>query len=254
MTISNELANRPDVTDSRTAGHGFKLERASGESAANKNVSAQLLLGVAPRPRSDLLFRISKRAFDLGTASVALVLLAPFFLVVLLAIRLSGPGPLMFRQQRYGLNGKLFTIYKFRTMRMDDSDSSGIQQTTKDDPRVTAVGRFLRKTSFDELPQLINILKGEMSVVGPRPHVPGMLAAGVPYEEFDPRYMARHVVKPGLTGLAQVNGYRGETRTEEAARMRLIFDLEYIRSQSMWLDVSITAKTFWKEFFSGSGY
>lgn len=139
-------------------------------------------------------------------------------------------------------------------MRSDLCDRSGVAQTVKNDPRVTPIGRFLRKTSFDELPQILNILKGEMSVVGPRPHVPGMLAADVTYEEFDPRYQSRHVVRPGLTGLAQVSGFRGETTTAHHATMRLEYDLAYIAKQSLWLDIKITFRTFWNELVSGSGY
>jgi lipopolysaccharide/colanic/teichoic acid biosynthesis glycosyltransferase len=174
--------------------------------------------------------------------------------LVAIAIKLSSPGPVFFRQDRYGLNNELFRIFKFRTMRHDKCDASGVAQTTKDDPRVTPIGRLLRKTSFDELPQIFNILKGEMSVVGPRPHVPGMLANGMLYEEFDGRYLARHVVKPGLTGLAQVNGFRGETSTPYAAKKRLDYDLAYVRRQSLALDIKVTLQTFWREFFRGSGY
>ncbi len=207
-----------------------------------------------PRARHDRAYLIAKRIFDIAVSLTALVLLAPAFLLIAIAIKRSSPGPVFFCQDRYGLNGELFCVYKFRTMRPDDGDQSGVQQTVKDDPRVTRIGKLLRKTSFDELPQLLNILKGEMSVVGPRPHVPGMLAAGKLYEDFDSRYMGRHVVKPGLTGLAQVNGFRGETMTAQAARGRLDHDLDYIRRQSLPLDIAITARTFWTEFVSGSGY
>ncbi|AHM03558.1 Undecaprenyl-phosphate galactosephosphotransferase [Roseibacterium elongatum DSM 19469] len=211
-------------------------------------------LGAVHLPRNDVTYRYLSRAYDLLVATVALALLAPLFIVLAVIIKLSSPGPVFFRQYRYGLNGDLFKIYKFRTMRIDQCDVSGVAQTTKNDPRVTRIGRFLRKTSFDELPQLLNILRGEMSVVGPRPHVPGMLANGMLYEEFDTRYMARHVVKPGLTGLAQVKGFRGETSTSHAARKRLDYDLDYVERQSLLLDVKITAQTFWTEFFRGSGY
>jgi lipopolysaccharide/colanic/teichoic acid biosynthesis glycosyltransferase len=207
-----------------------------------------------PKPRKDLAYRVMNTVFDLSVAGTALVLLMPFFIFVAIAIKLSGPGPVLFRQERYGLDGKLFRIYKFRTMASDLGDNSGVTQTVKNDPRVTRIGRLLRKTSFDELPQLLNILKRDMSIVGPRPHVPGMLAAGQLYEDFDPRYTQRHKVRPGLTGLAQVNGYRGETDTFRAAHMRLEYDLEYIRRQSIRLDLEITLRTFWKEFFRGSGY
>lgn len=207
-----------------------------------------------PSPRRDRGYRLANTIYDLTVASIALVLLAPLFLFIACAIKLSSPGPVMFRQMRYGLNGKQFSIYKFRTMSLGDCDHSGVTQTQKHDPRVTRIGRLLRKTSFDELPQIFNILKREMSVVGPRPHVPGMLSVGVLYEEFDQRYMMRHQVRPGLTGLAQVNGYRGETTTCAAARGRLDYDLEYIRRQSIWLDIKITAQTFWTEFVTGTGY
>jgi lipopolysaccharide/colanic/teichoic acid biosynthesis glycosyltransferase len=208
----------------------------------------------APVAQDTLTYRVLNTVFDISVAGMALVLLAPLFLVIALAIKLSSPGPVMFRQDRYGLDGQLFRIFKFRTMATEACDKSGVCQTVKDDPRVTRIGRLLRKTSFDELPQLFNILKREMSVVGPRPHVPGMLANGVPYEEFDPRYMLRHQVRPGLTGLAQVNGFRGETTTETAARGRLDYDLAYIEKRSIGLDVKITLKTFFQEFVKGSGY
>ena len=224
------------------------------KAARNARRAGVPFVASSPQARRDLAYLFAKRVFDFSVAAMALVLLAPAFLLIAIAIKRSSPGPVFFCQDRYGLNGELFCVYKFRTMRSDDGDQSGVQQTVKDDPRVTRIGKLLRKTSFDELPQLLNILKGEMSVVGPRPHVPGMLAAGVLYEDFDPRYMGRHVVKPGLTGMAQVNGYRGETTTAEAARGRLDHDLEYIRRQSLPLDIAITARTFWTEFVSGSGY
>ncbi|TYC52903.1 sugar transferase [Rhodobacterales bacterium] len=195
-----------------------------------------------------------KKLLDLGGATAGLVLLAPLLTGIAVAIKLTSSGPVLFRQQRYGLNGKPFQVLKFRTMRIDMCDPSGVTQTVADDPRVTMVGRFLRRSNFDELPQLINVLKGEMSLVGPRPHVPGMLAAGVPYETFDGRYMERHCVRPGLTGLAQVKGYRGETRDEHAARMRLEYDLKYIETISVGLDIRIIAETVVREFLGGNGY
>ena len=234
------------------------LERSDHSAMRGSDMAVSELLtlnaGKASRPRRDARYRVMKTLFDVALAGAALVLLSPLFLVIATIIKLTSPGPVMFRQDRYGLNGEVFSIYKFRTMSQDDGDLSGVTQTVKDDPRVTAIGRFLRSTSFDELPQLINIVKREMSVVGPRPHVPGMLANGILYEEFDSRYMDRHRVLPGLTGLAQVKGFRGETNTEHSARMRLNYDLEYIRRQSIRLDLRITINTFWKEFFRGSGY
>ncbi len=195
-----------------------------------------------------------KRAFDFTGAAAGIVLLMPLFAAIAVAIKANSPGPVLFRQKRHGANGTFFEILKFRTMYADKGDQSGVRQTVANDPRVTAVGQFLRKSNFDELPQLFNVLRGEMSLVGPRPHVPGMLAAGQPYEEFDPRYMERHKVRPGLTGLAQVNGYRGETKTTRAALMRLECDLVYIELNNPKLDIKIIAKTIAREFFNGRGY
>jgi lipopolysaccharide/colanic/teichoic acid biosynthesis glycosyltransferase len=195
-----------------------------------------------------------KKTLDITGATAGIILLLPLLVAVSVAIKTTSRGPVLFRQQRYGRNGELFTVLKFRTMHVDRCDSSGVAQTVENDPRLTAVGAFLRKSNFDELPQLINVLKGDMSLVGPRPHVPGMLASGVPYEIFDPRYMDRHAVLPGITGLAQVKGFRGETRDSYAARMRLEYDLAYVRRQSVLLDVKIISVTIMKEFFMGNGY
>ncbi|MCK7611018.1 sugar transferase [Roseibium sediminicola] len=195
-----------------------------------------------------------KKALDLTGATAGLLLLFPLFVAISVAIKATSRGPVLFCQKRYGRNGTPFTVLKFRTMHLHQCDPSGVSQTVANDPRVTTVGSFLRKSNFDELPQLINVLRGDMSLVGPRPHVPGMLAAGVPYETFDPRYMARHEVLPGLTGLAQVSGFRGETKEAYAARMRLECDLAYIRQQSILLDLRIIAATIVNEFFKGRGY
>ncbi|WP_417670527.1 sugar transferase [Roseibium sp.] len=210
--------------------------------------AADLLLLPAP-PRLTL-----KRVFDVTAALCGLIALAPLLLGIALVVKCTTPGPVLFRQQRHGQSGKLFKVYKFRTMHSEQCDQSGIRQSVTDDPRVTSVGRFLRRSNFDEMPQLFNVLKGEMSLVGPRPHVPGMLAAGVPYEQFDGRYQSRHRVKPGITGLAQVEGYRGETKDAHAARMRLNYDLRYIETQSMALDLKIIFGTIVREFFKGNGY
>ena len=201
-----------------------------------------------------LAFVLGKRAMDILGAGIGVLIISPLLIGVAIAIKATSKGPVFFRQDRYGLNGELFSIYKFRTMYTDRGDSTGVQQTTVNDARVTRIGAFLRRTSIDELPQLLNVLEGTMSLVGPRPHVPNMLAAGVRYEDFDHRYMDRHSMVPGITGLAQVNGYRGETTTHEAAAGRLEHDLRYARTASITGDIKILINTVRKEFLSGSGF
>ncbi len=195
----------------------------------------------------------AKRIFDVMMAGAALVFFAPLFAAVAIAIKATSPGPVLFTQYRYGYRNHRFRIYKFRTMYTHLADRSGVRQTTDADPRVTAIGRILRSTSLDELPQLINVIKGDMSLVGPRPHVPGMLAASLPYEHLVPYYFVRHVVRPGVTGLAQVSGYRGSTVEAQSAIGRISCDLEYIEKWSLWLDLRIIVRTVVREFLSGSG-
>jgi exopolysaccharide biosynthesis polyprenyl glycosylphosphotransferase len=198
--------------------------------------------------------RATKRAMDVLGAGAGLLILAPLLIGIAIAIKLTSPGPVFFRQKRYGYHNRRFWILKFRTMYVDRSDQRGTHQATADDPRVTPFGRMLRKTSLDELPQLINVLKGNMSLVGPRPHVPGMLANGMLYEEFIPYYFQRHNVRPGITGLAQVRGYRGTTSRAEAALARVDCDLEYIQNWSLLHDFRILVITVVTEFLSGSGH
>lgn len=199
-------------------------------------------------------FRATKKAIDVVGALVGLVLLAPLLIGCAIAIKATSTGPVFFRQERYGLNNKMFRIYKFRTMFTDRGDQTGVLQTTRDDPRITKVGSFLRKTSFDELPQLLNVLNGTMSLVGPRPHVPNMLAAGIRYEDLDFRYLDRHTMLPGITGLAQVSGFRGETRTYEAAIGRINKDIEYCSTATIKMDIKIIFRTLRCEFLGGSGF
>jgi lipopolysaccharide/colanic/teichoic acid biosynthesis glycosyltransferase len=194
-----------------------------------------------------------KRLFDILSASLALLFFAPLLAGIAIAIKMNSPGPVFFRQPRYGKGNRLFRIYKFRTMYTHLNDASGVRQTTSNDARVTSVGRVLRQTSLDELPQLINVVKGHMSLVGPRPHVPGMFAGGVPYEDLVPYYFQRHMVRPGITGLAQVNGCRGSTARSPAAIARIDHDLDYIENWSLSLDVKIIARTVVTEFLSGTG-
>jgi len=195
----------------------------------------------------------TKRLLDIVGASLALLFLAPMLIAVAIAIKVNSPGPVLFRQRRYGLRNRKFRIYKFRTMYTHLNDASGVLQTTRDDTRITPIGRMLRNTSLDELPQLINVLKGEMSLVGPRPQVPGMLAGGFRYEDLVPYYFHRHMVRPGITGLAQVNGCRGSTTDPGAAITRVQYDLEYIQNWSLMLDVRIIVRTAVVEFLSGNG-
>lgn len=192
----------------------------------------------------------TKRLFDAVSSSLALLFFAPLFIAIALAIKLTSPGPVFFSQFRYGRRNRRFRIYKFRTMHTHLGDPRGVRQTVADDPRVTAVGRFLRKTSLDELPQLINVILGDMSLVGPRPHVPGMQAASTLYESLVPYYFQRHTIRPGITGLAQVSGCRGSTANADAAISRVDYDLEYIERWSLWLDIKIIWWTIRRELFS----
>jgi exopolysaccharide biosynthesis polyprenyl glycosylphosphotransferase len=194
-----------------------------------------------------------KRFFDVAAASIALLFFAPLFGAIALAIKLTSAGPVFFTQHRYGHRNHRFRIYKFRTMYTHLSDRLGVKQTVADDPRVTLIGRILRQTSLDELPQLINVILGDMSLVGPRPHVPGMQAASTLYESLVPYYFQRHTIRPGITGLAQVSGCRGSTANAEAAISRVDYDLEYIEHWSLWLDLKIIWWTVKRELFSRHG-
>jgi lipopolysaccharide/colanic/teichoic acid biosynthesis glycosyltransferase len=192
-----------------------------------------------------------KRLLDLELSVLALLMFAPVLAGIALAVKWSSRGPVLFQQARTGADGQAFTVLKFRTMHADAGDASGIEQTRIGDRRVTPLGRFLRRTSMDELPQLFNVIKGEMSLVGPRPHVAGMRAAGVPYEQLVPYYNLRLKVKPGVTGWAQVNGLRGPTTDAGVALARVDHDLAYIQNFSVWLDLRIIASTALREAFRG---
>jgi Undecaprenyl-phosphate glucose phosphotransferase len=194
------------------------------------------------RPISGWSF-VAKSMEDRLLAGGLLLFFAPLLALVALAIKIDSPGPVFFRQKRYGFNNDLFQCWKFRTMRQDRTDVNAEVLTRRDDDRVTRVGRFLRKTSLDELPQLVNVLKGDMSLVGPRPHATSAKAAGRLYEEAVDAYAARHRVKPGITGWAQVNGWRGETDTLEKIERRVEYDLFYIENWSLGLDLKILLRT-----------
>ncbi len=186
---------------------------------------------------------IAKRIEDILIAGLALVLLSPLMIVIALAVKLESAGPVLFRQRRVGFDNGVFMMLKFRSMYTHLSDAGAARQTGRGDPRVTRVGRFIRRTSLDELPQLLNVLKGDMSIVGPRPHALATQAGGHNLEDVVAEYAARHRVKPGLTGWAQVNGYRGELDTIEKLRKRVEYDLYYIENWSLWLDIKVMVMT-----------
>ncbi|MEH6387417.1 undecaprenyl-phosphate glucose phosphotransferase [Pseudomonas profundi] len=181
----------------------------------------------------------SKELLDRGVALLAIIALSPLLIGAAIAVKMSSPGPVLFRQPRHGWNGEIIHVMKFRSMRVHNDDKI-VKQATRDDPRVTPVGRILRSTSIDELPQLFNVLRGEMSLVGPRPHA---VTHNDYYSDKILAYMARHRIKPGITGLAQVTGHRGETETIEKMQQRVEQDLAYINNWSLWLDIKILFRT-----------
>ena len=193
---------------------------------------------------------VIKRGSDILLALLILLLISPLLLLIALAVKLTSPGPAIFRQRRYGLDGDEITVYKFRSMTALD-DGGKIEQAHKGDARVTPLGAFLRRTSLDELPQFFNVLQGRMSIVGPRPHA---VAHNEMYRKLIKGYMQRHKVKPGITGWAQVNGYRGETDTLEKMKARIDYDLEYLRNWSLRLDLYIIAKTVWVVLKADNAY
>jgi exopolysaccharide biosynthesis polyprenyl glycosylphosphotransferase len=196
-----------------------------------------------PRSRLDARGAAIKRGLDIAVALLALIVHAIPMLAIAIAIRLDSPGPILFRQRRVGLHGREFEMLKFRTMRHHAPAGQAVRQASRHDPRVTRVGHWLRCLSLDELPQLFNVLRGDMSMVGPRPHTPGTRAGGRLFEEVTPHYAQRHCVRPGMTGLAQVRGWRGETETEHKLLRRIDSDLEYIETWSVSLDLWILACT-----------
>ena len=198
-------------------------------------------------PLTNTLNWVGKRAIDLVGSLFGIVLLSPVMLLVALVVKCSSQGPVIFKQERVGLHNKTFNMYKFRTMEMQKPSTEEQAWTVRDDPRVTKVGRFLRRTSIDELPQLFNILMGEMSLVGPRPERPQFVEK---FKEEIPRYMIKHQVRPGLTGWAQINGYRGDT----SIRRRIEYDLFYIENWTMSMDFKIMFLTIFKGFINKNAY
>lgn len=198
-------------------------------------------------PLTNTLNMVAKRAFDIVFGAIALVIFSPVLLVTALLIKCTSEGPVIFKQERVGLHNKPFQMYKFRTMELQKPSEEKKEWTTRDDPRVTKVGRVLRRTSIDELPQLFNVLLGDMSLVGPRPERPFFVEK---FKEEIPRYMIKHQVRPGMTGWAQVNGYRGDT----SIRKRIDCDLYYIENWTMGLDIKILFLTIFKGFVNKNAY
>ncbi|HVO02087.1 MAG TPA: exopolysaccharide biosynthesis polyprenyl glycosylphosphotransferase [Candidatus Cybelea sp.] len=225
-----EISLAPDLV-------GFRVPEAAGEEMAGLQMTS-----LAQRPlRASQ--RFLKELIDRAAAAILLLLLAPLMLTVALAVRLSSPGPVFFRQERHGLGNRIIHVLKFRSMRADPANSGPMKQTERNDPRVTPLGAILRRTSLDELPQLINVLKGDMSLVGPRPLPTEMRVQDRLNYEVVAEYAFRHRVKPGITGLAQIKGHRGAVSTPEALQSRVAFDLYYIDNWSLWLDLKILLLT-----------
>ena len=199
---------------------------------------------VISRGPLNLTHRLQKRMLDLVLAAVAILFLSPLLLLVAAAIKYDSPGPVMFRQTRVGQGNRQFKIFKFRSMFSDSGDLRGDTSASRDDQRITKVGRFIRKTSIDELPQLFNVLRGDMSLVGPRPHALGSLAGTDLFWKASKQYWLRHALKPGITGLAQIRGFRGATHQVDDLEQRVRCDLEYLTNWSIGFDIMILVKTF----------
>lgn len=217
-----------------------ELEQLGALGLRRHGARATLLVGCGPL---GLRQRALKRAFDIMVSTVAVVLFIVPLAIISAAIAVDSRGPVLFRQSRMGRGNRLFTVLKFRTMRVESSDTEGARSTEREDDRVTRVGRFLRRTSLDELPQILNVLRGEMSLVGPRPHALGSTAEDSLFWQIDDRYWDRHAIKPGLTGLAQVRGYRGATERRGDLTDRLQADLEYLDGWHLGRDLAILIRT-----------
>jgi putative colanic acid biosynthesis UDP-glucose lipid carrier transferase len=187
---------------------------------------------------------------DKVLASLILILISPIMLLVAIGVKMSSSGPVFFRQRRYGLSGESIWVWKFRSMTVCEDDAA-FKQATANDKRVTKFGAFIRRTSLDELPQFINVLQGQMSIVGPRPHP---VKLNEEFRQLIPKYMLRHIVKPGITGWAQINGYRGETDTLNKMEQRIAYDLYYIDNWSLWFDLRIIFLTVFKGFIDKNAY
>ena len=194
--------------------------------------------------------RLTKAIEDLVLGAIIFMLISPLLVFIAIAVKATSPGPVLFKQKRHGWNGEVINVYKFRSMFVHENKGA-VAQATRSDARVTPLGSFLRRSSLDELPQFFNVLQGRMSIVGPRPHA---VEHNDYYKELVPRYMLRHKVKPGITGWAQINGFRGETDTLEKMEKRVEYDLYYIEHMSVWLDLKIIALTLFKGFRHQNAY
>ncbi|WP_253485713.1 undecaprenyl-phosphate glucose phosphotransferase [Halomonas sp. XH26] len=235
---TEEIRLIPEFKDMRLLNH--RTSEVAGHLAIDLSVSP--INGMAS---------IVKRAEDILVGSMITLMILPVCMAIALAIKLTSPGPVLFKQHRTGSNGKMFKVYKFRSMKVHQEKDGAVTQATKNDDRLTPIGAFLRGTSLDELPQFYNVLQGRMSIVGPRPHA---LAHNEYYKELVESYMRRHKVKPGITGWAQVNGLRGETETLEKMQRRVEYDLWYIDNWSVWLDLKIIFMTVFKGFKHANAY
>ena len=230
--LVDRLRNLPNEVTLLLPGDGRSLERITDAP-----------LAFVDGRRSDDSRAFGKRVQDLVLATVGLILAGPILAAVALAVRLDSPGPVLFRQKRHGFNNEVITVWKFRSMRVEASDANARRQVTAGDDRVTRVGRFIRRTSLDELPQIFNVLRGEMSVVGPRPHAIGMMTGEAEASKLVAHYAHRHRIKPGITGWAQIHGSRGPVHTSEEVAARVALDVEYIERRSLWLDLYIVLVT-----------
>lgn len=211
------------------------------------------MLDILDRPINDW-DSVAKRAFDIFFSLLGIIIFSPIMLAAAIAIKLNSKGPVIFKQKRHGFNNEVIDVYKFRSMYVDQCDPTARNAVTKNDPRVTRVGRFIRKTSVDELPQFFNALMGSLSLVGPRPHALAAQAQNRLYDEVVDGYFARHRVKPGVTGWAQINGWRGEIDSDEKIRKRIEYDLYYIENWSLWLDLKILFLTPFRLLGSENAY
>ena len=246
--IMNKLRLIP--TDVRVCADQFGFQLRAYDKRGNAEVP---LLKVCDKPLRDWRW-IGKEIEDRVIAALILIMIAPLMLVIAAAIKLDSPGPVFFRQKRYGYNNRLIEMLKFRTMYHHVQDPNAEQLTRRNDPRVTRIGAFLRRTSLDELPQFLNVLRGEMSIVGPRPHATRAKAGGHLYQDVVKGYDARHRMKPGITGWAQVNRWRGETETVEQIVRRVEHDLYYIENWSILWDIRIILRTAFGGFTGSSAY